>query len=220
MWCIPPAQNADFVAKMEDVLDVYALPYDEEYPVVCIDEKPYQLLDEVCEPLPMKQGSPAKIDNEYKRCGTSSIFVMIEPLTGWVHANAREQRTSVDFAHEIESLVNFFPKAVKIRLTMDNLNTHVIASLYRAFEPQKARKLAKKLEIHYTPKHGSWLNIAEIAISILSKKCINKRIPSIEKLNKDIDIWEEYQNANLKKVNWQFTASDARIKLKTLYPVL
>ncbi len=220
MWCIPPEQNADFVAKMEDVLDIYALPYDEKYPVVCIDEKPYQLLDEVREPLPMKQGSPVRIDNEYKRCGTSSIFVVIEPLKGWVHANARERRTAVDFAHEIENLISFFPKAVKIRLTMDNLNTHVIASLYKAFEPQKARELTKKLEIHYTPKHGSWLNIAEIAISILSKKCINKRIPSIEKLNKEIHAWEDCQNTDLKQINWQFTTDDARIKLRSLYPVI
>ena len=218
MWCIPPKQNADFVAKMEDVLDVYALPYDEKYPVVCIDEKPYQLLDEVRDPMPMEQGISAKMDNEYKRCGTSSIFVMIEPLTGWMHANAREQRTAVDFAYEIERLVNFFPKAVKIRLTMDNLNTHVFASLYKTFSAPKARELAKKLDIHYTPKHGSWLNIAEIAISILSKKCINKRIPSIEKLNKEIAAWEECQNAKPKQVNWQFTTSDARLKLKTLYP--
>ena len=219
MWCIPPKQNADFVAKMEDVLDVYALPYDQKYPVVCIDEKPYQLLDEVREPLPMKQGTPSKIDNEYKRCGTSSIFVMVEPLTGWVHANAREQRTAVDFAYEIEDLIKFFPNAVKIRLTMDNLNTHVITSLYKTFEAQKARELAKKLDIHYTPKHGSWLNIAEIAISILSKKCINKRISSIEKLNKEIAVWEEHQNVRQKQIKWQFTTSNARIKLKTLYPV-
>lgn len=219
MWCIPQKQNADFVAKMEDVLDIYALPYDERYPVVCIDEKPYQLLDEVRKPLPMKSESPTKIDNEYKRCGTSSIFVMIEPLTGWMHANARERRTATDFAYEIENMINYFPSAVKIRLTMDNLNTHVITSLYKTFPAPKARELAKKLEIHYTPKHGSWLNIAEIAISILSKKCINKRISSIEKLNNEIAVWEQYSNAKSKQINWQFTTSDARIKLKTLYPV-
>ena len=219
MWCIPPEQNADFVAKMEDVLDVYALPYDEKYPVVCLDEKPYQLLDEVRKPLPMTQGCPQKIDNEYKRCGTCSIFVATQPLTGWHYAHAREHRTAVDYAQEIESLVNFFPGAVKIHLVQDNLNTHVIASLYKAFPASKARELAKKLELHYTPKHGSWLDIAEISISILSKQCINKRIPDIDTLNAEISAWMTISNKNIKKINWQFTTSDARIKLKTLYPV-
>ena len=219
MWCIPPEQNADFVAKMEDVLDIYALPYDEKYPVICMDEKPYQLLDEVRDPIPMTPGSPEKIDNEYKRCGTSSIFVATQPLKGWHYAHARERRTAIDFAEEVETLVNFFPDAVKVRFVTDNLNTHVIASLYKAFPAPKAREIAKKIKIHYTPKHGSWLNIAEIAISILSKQCINKRIPNIEQLNAEISAWMGYSNANLKKVNWQFTTSDARIKLKTLYPV-
>jgi hypothetical protein len=219
MWCIPPHQNADFVAKMEDVLDVYALPYDEKFPVVCIDEKPYQLLGERRHPLILRQGSTEKIDNEYERRGTSAIFVMVEPLKGWFHANAREHRTAIDFAQEIETLIAVFPKAEKIRLVMDNLNTHVISSLYKAFPAAKARKLAQKLEIHFTPKHGSWLNIAKIAISILSKKCINKRIPTMEQLNREIDIWEGYQNTNQKQIDWQFTTSDARIKLKTLYPV-
>ena len=219
MWCIPPKQNADFVSKMEDVLDTYALPYDEKFPVICIDEKPYQLLDEVCKPLVIKPDNPKKIDNEYKRCGTSSIFVMVEPLTGWRRANAREHRTAVDYAKEIEVLVNCFPNATKIRLVQDNLNTHVITSLYKAFPAPKAREIAKRLELHYTPKHGSWLNIAEIAISILSKQCINKRIPNIEKLNAEILAWQTFSNTDLKKVNWQFTTSDARIKLNSLYPV-
>jgi len=219
MWCIPPEQNADFVAKMEDVLDVYALPYDEEYPVVCLDEKPYQLLDECRKPLPMRQDSTQKVDNEYKRCGTGSIFVMTEPLTGWVHANARTRRTAVDYAEELESLVKFFPKAIKVLVIEDNLNTHTITSLYKTFPAEKAHKIARKLDIHHTPKHGSWLNIAEIAISILSKKCINKRIPTIEKLNNEIAAWEKYSNAKPKQINWQFKTSDARIKLKTLYPV-
>ena len=219
MWCIPPKQNADFVAKMEDVLDVYALPYDDKYPVVCIDEKPYQLIAEVREPLPTKQGSPQKIDNEYERCGTSSIFVVIEPLTGRRYAHARNHRTAIDFAYEIEDLVRNYSNAVKILLVLDNLNTHTISSLYKAFPAEKARELTKKIEIHYTPKHGSWLNIAEIAISILSKQCINKRISNIEILNSEISAWQKSSNDNLKKVNWHFTTSDARVKLKSLYPV-
>ena len=218
MWCIPPQQNADFVAKMEDVLDVYTIPYDENCPVICIDEKPYQLLDECCDPIPMKMGSPKRIDNEYVRCGTSSIFVMTEPLTGWYHAHAREHRTAVDFALEIDDLFKIRPELTKIKLVMDNLNTHVISSFYKAFEPEKARNLVKKLDIHYTPKHGSWLNIAEVAISVLAKQCLDRRIPTIEKLNREILAWENYSNATPKKINWQFTTSDARIKLKTLYP--
>lgn len=221
MWCIPPEQNADFVARMEDILDVYALPYDQDCPVICLDEKPYQLLDEIREPIPMTQGNAEKIDNEYKRCGTSSIFVMCEPLKGWHHANAREQRTAVDYAHEIEWLLTKSPykNAPKIKLVQDNLNTHTISSLYKAFPAAKARALVKRLEIHYTPKHGSWLNIAEISISILSKQCINRRIPNIEKLNREIAAWENEYNAKHNTVDWHFSTEDARIKLKRLYPV-
>lgn len=160
MWCIPPGQNAEFAARMEDVLDVYAMPHDEKHPAVCIDEKPYQLLDDVRKPLAMRAESPEKIDSEYKRCGTCSIFAAVQPLTGWRRAHARERRTALDYAEEIEFLVNSFPAAEKILLVQDNLNTHAISSLYKAFEPSKARDIARKLELHYTPKHGSWLNIA------------------------------------------------------------
>jgi hypothetical protein len=221
MWCIPPEQNADFVSKMEDVLDVYALPYDENCPVLCLDEKPYQLLGERREPLPMTAGNPAKTDNEYERNGTCSIFTMCEPLTGWHHAHARERRTAVDFAHEIDWIFSQSPykNVPKIKLLMDNLNTHVISSLYKTFEPKKARDLAKKLEIHYTPKHGSWLNIAEIAISILSKQCIDRRIPTLKILNQEISTWKTYYNENRRSVLSQFTTDCARIKLKRLYPV-
>ena len=220
MWCIPPEQNADFVAKMEDVLDVYALPYDESCPVICLDEKPYQLLDECREPIVMKSGSPEKIDNEYQRNGTCSIFVMCEPLKGWHHANARERRTAVDFAHEIDWLLSESPykNAPKIKLVQDNLNTHTIASLYKAFPAAKARALAKRLELHYTPKHGSWLNIAEISISLLSRQCIGRRIPGIDVLNAEISAWEIAYKSKIKSVNWQFATEDARIKLKKLYP--
>jgi hypothetical protein len=221
MWCIPPEQNADFVAKMEDILDVYALPYDEKCPVICLDEKPYQLLDERREPIPMKKGSPKRIDNEYEREGTCSIFVMCEPLKGWHHANARERRTAVDWAHEIDWLLSESPykNAPKIKLVQDNLNTHVISSLYKAFPAKKARELAKRLEIHYTPKHGSWLNIAEITISILSKQCIDRRIPSLSRLNCEIAAWESDYNSLHNSVKWHFTTDDARVKLLKLYPV-
>jgi hypothetical protein len=220
MWCIPPAQNADFVAKMEDVLDVYALPYDENCPVICLDEKPYQLLGERREPIPMKKGKPKRLDNEYEREGTCSIFVMCEPLKNWHHAHARERRTAVDYAHEIDWLLSESPykNAPKIRLVQDNLNTHVISSLYKAFPAQKARELAKRLEIHYTPKHGSWLNIAEISISILSKQCIDRRIYNIDLLNSEITAWENDYNSLDKPIKWHFTTDDARIKLWNLYP--
>jgi hypothetical protein len=219
MWCIPPEQNADFVAKMEDILELYALPYDEKFPVVCLDEKPYQLLDERRDPIPMTVGNPQKIDNEYERCGTCAIFVSVEPLKGDYHAHARERRTAIDLAFEVEDLVNRYPKAEKIKLVWDNLNTHVIASLYKAFEPKKAREIARKLEIHYTPKHGSWLDIAEIAISILTKQCLDRRIPTIEKLNEEIATWEAFSNLNAKSINWHFSTDCARIKLRRLYPV-
>jgi len=221
MWCIPPEQNADFAAKMEDVLDVYSLPYDENCPVICLDEKPYQLLDERRDPIAMSAASPRRVDNEYERCGTCSIFVMCEPLKGWHHANARERRTAVDYALEIDWLLSESPykNAPKIKLVQDNLNTHVISSLYKAFPAKKARELAKRIEIHYTPKHGSWLNIAEISISILSKQCIDRRICNIDKLNKEISAWEKDYNRKRNTVNWQFTSEDARIKLKRLYPV-
>lgn len=220
MWCIPPEQNASFVAAMEDVLDIYCLPYNPEIPVICIDEKPYQLLDERREPLPMEQNSPQKIDNEYERMGTCSIFVMCEPLKGFIHANARNQRTAIDYAHEIDWLLSEsqYRNCPKIRLMQDNLNTHVMDSLYKAFPAPKAREMVKRLEIHYTPKHGSWLNIAEIAISVLSKQCIDRRIPTLEKLNKEIAAWEKEYNTSEITVNWQFTTEDARIKLKKLYP--
>jgi hypothetical protein len=221
MWCIPPEQNADFVAKMEDILDVYALPYDANCPVICIDEKPYQLLGERRKPISMKAGSPEKHDNEYERNGTSSIFVMCEPKKGWNHAHARERRTALDYAHEIKWLLTESPykAAPKIQLVQDNLNTHAISSLYKAFPASEAREYVKRLEFHFTPKHGSWLNIAEISISILSKQCIGRRISAIDILNEEITAWETEYNNNLKSVDWQFTTDCARTKLKRLYPV-
>ena len=223
MWCIPPEQNAEFVARMEDILDVYALPYDENCPVICIDEKPYQLLDERREPISMVSGSPKKYDNEYERMGTCSIFVMVEPLKGWHHAHARTRRTAVDFAHEMDWLLTDdsspYKNAPKIKIVVDQLNTHNLGSLYKAFPAPYARRLAKRIEFHLTPKHGSWLNIAEIGISILSKQCIDRRIPNIELLNSEIAAWEAEYNNMCKCIDWQFTTDDARVKLRKLYPV-
>ena len=207
---------------MEDVLDVYALEYDKDCPVICLDEKPYQLLDEVREPIPMEPGIPKRVDSEYERCGTSSIFVMCEPLRGWHHANARQRRTSIDFAHEIDWLLtkSRYKDAPRIKIVLDNLNTHNTASLYKAFPAAYARELAKRIEFHYTPKHGSWLNVAEISISILVKQCIGRRIKSIEMLNAEIAAWEAEYNIGSKSINWQFKTIDARIKLSRLYPCI
>ena len=204
---------------MEDVLDLYCLPYDKGYPVICMDEKPYQLLEDIMLPIPMRDGNPKRFDYEYKRKGTCSIFVFNEPLTGWTHANARKRRTAIDFAHEIKELLTIhYPKAKKVRLTSDNLNTHVPASLYKAFPAKEARELLRRLEFHYTPKHGSWLNMAEISISILARQCINRRIPDLDVLNNELAYWCGEYNNNRTPIKWHFTTEDARIKLHRLYP--
>lgn len=219
MWCIAKGEDAAFVAAMEDILDLYCLPYDREYPVVCMDEKPYQLLDEVREPIPMEPGKVRKVDAEYVRKGTCSIFVFGEPLTGWTHAHGRERRTKVDWAEEIRWLLeDVYTDAKKVRLVSDNLNTHVISSLYEAFEAPKARALVERLEMHHTPKHGSWLNIAEIFISVLARQCLCRRIPDLELLNHELAAWAASKNELLRPIDWQFTTEDARIKLKRLYP--
>ena len=218
-WVIPPKQNAAFVAAMENILDLYCLPYDPDYPVVCMDEKPYQLLNEILLPLPMKAGVPKRVDYEYKRMGTCSIFVLIEPLTGQAYVNPRKQRTSIDFAHEIKTLLTVhYPNAKKVRLVLDNLNTHTPASLYKAFPPEEARELLKRLEFHYTPKHGSWLNMAEITISTMAIQCINRRIPDLDALATELVLWCGEYNNRQSPINWQFTTDKARIKLWRLYP--
>jgi hypothetical protein len=220
-WCIPPGQNSAFVAAMEDILAVYERPYDEKYPVVCMDEKPYQLLDHTCEPIPMKVGSPKREDYEYKRNGTCSIFMFTEPLAYWRHADALPRRTKIDWAHKIKWLVDLqYPKALKVILLMDNLNTHNLSSLYEAFSADEAFRLAQRLEIHYTPKHGSWLNIAEVELSAMAKQCLGeRRIPDIAILNEELAAWRTQRNSSQKGVNWQFKNSDARIKLKRLFPI-
>jgi len=208
---------------MEDILDVYAMPYDEDCPVICLDEKPYQLLNERREPIPMKEGKSTRYDNEYERMGTCSIFVMTEPLKGRHYAHARPRRTAIDFAHEVDWLLNHpespYRGVPKIKLITDNLNIHSIASLYKAFPAPYAHELARRIEWHYTPKHGSWLNVAEIVIGILERQCIGRRIADIDMLNAELAAWEIYNNSSCKRINWQFTTGDARIKLWKLYPV-
>jgi hypothetical protein len=205
---------------MEDVLAVYARPYNEQYPVVCMDEKPYQLLEHVREPLPAKPGHTEKVDNEYHRNGTCSIFMFTEPLSGWRHTEALARRTKKDWARKIQWLLDTqYPTAKKVVLVMDNLNTHTPSSLYETFPPDEAFRLAQKLEIHFTPKHGSWLDIAEVELSALAAQCLgSRRIGSIQTLNAELSAWHTQRNQKQKGVDWQFTTADARTKLKRLYP--
>lgn len=204
---------------MEDILHIYAMPYNPEIPVVCMDEKPYQLIGETREPLAARPGDIEKLDAEYERRGTCSIFVLTETLAGWRHVSVREHRTKLDWAEEIRRLLTeIYPDKEKVILVMDNLNTHTKASLYQAFPATEAATLANRLEIHYTPKHGSWLNIAEIELNAMTRQCLGRRIADIEELRRELEKWESERNENCKIVDWQFTAEDARIKLKTLYP--
>lgn len=204
---------------MEDILDVYERPYDPRTPVVCMDEKPYQLLGEVREPLPMRSGDTQKMDSEYTRNGTVSIFVFVEPLGGVRHVSVREHRTAIDWAEEIKYLVDVsYPDSEKIVLVMDNLNTHALSSLYKAFPASEARRIARKLEIHYTPKHGSWLDIAEIELNVMTRQCLSQRISDIEKLRQELSAWEQDRNEHAAGIQWQFTTDKARTKLVSLYP--
>jgi hypothetical protein len=206
---------------MEDILEVYALPYDEHVPLICMDEQPFQMLGEKLEPIPMTPGHPRKEDYEYVRAGTCSIFVFTEPLAKWRHVHASQRRTKSDWARLVEELLDvYYPKASKVRLVMDNLNTHSIGSLYETFEPQKALRLAKRLEIHYTPKHGSWLNISEIELNVMTLQCLGRRIPTLDVLNSELSAWESDRNASCKSVDWHFSTDNARDKLKYLYPKL
>jgi len=206
---------------MEDILELYCLPYDPNIPLVCMDEQPRQLIKETRTALSAVRGKLRRVDYEYERNGTADIFMFVEPLGARRHVSVRERRTALDWAHEIRKLLEVhYPQAPFVRLVCDNLNTHKIASLYEAFEPEQARALAKRLEIHYTPKHGSWLNIAEVELSALSGQCLNRRIPDMDTLRHETQAWEQKRNARQKGVDWQFTARDARIKLKRLYPQL
>lgn len=207
---------------MEDVLEVYTRPYDPRYPQVCMDETSKQLLRDAHQSLPMQPGRPERRDYEYERGGVANLFMFLEPLKGrrWVDVTER-RRTKVDWAQQIKKLVDErYPKAERIVLVMDNLNTHTPASLYEAFEPAEARRLADKLEIHYTPKHGSWLNMAEIELSVLSRQCLHRRVADLETLKAEAVAWRERCDTAGGKIDWRFTTEDARIKLKRLYPSL
>jgi len=216
---IPPKQSAEFVAHMEDVLEVYKRPYDPRRPVVCMDEQPTQLIKETRTLLPARRGKQERRDYEYERNGVAVNFVFCEPLKGRRRISVREHRKKKDWAREIRELLDVdYPDAEKVVLVCDNLNTHTIGAFYEAFEAAEARRLAERIEIHYTPKHGSWLNVAEIELSIFTKQCLDRRIPDIETLRKEAHAWYAKRNAGKKKVDWQFCTDDARIKLKRLYP--
>lgn len=218
-WVIPPNANADFVCAMEDVLGVYVRPYNPKCPVICFDELTKQLIKETRQPIPPDAGRKERFDYEYERNGTANMFINFEPLGGRRSVKVTDRRTAIDFAHVIRELVDDqYPDAEKIVLVMDNLNTHKPASLYQAFAPQEARRILDRLEIHFTPKHGSWLNMAEIELSVLSKQCLDRRIPDQATLIREVAAWELERNQEKSRVNWQFTAEDARIKLTRLYP--
>lgn len=204
---------------MEEVLDVYKLAYDPKYPQVCMDETSKQLVSEVAQPIPAQPGQAERFDYEYERQGVSNLFLLFEPLRGWRHIEVTERRTKQDWAQLMKDLVDIhYPDAEKIRLVMDNLNTHMASSLYETFEPAEAKRILNKLEFHYTPKHGSWLNMAEIEFSVLSRQCLDRRIGEKATLVTEIAAWEKERNEQWVKMEWRFTTEDARIKLKKLYP--
>jgi hypothetical protein len=204
---------------MEDVLELYHRPYDPQRPLVCMDETNRQLVSETRVPIPASPGHVRRYDYEYERMGVADVFVFTEPLAGWRCASVTEHRAAIDWAQQVKTLLDVhYPKALVVRLVMDNLNTHCLGSLYEAFPPAEARRLAKRLEIHYTPKHGSWLNIAEIEIKALSVQCLDRRIPNIDILRREVTAWERDRNRTSVGVDWQFTSKDARIKLRRLYP--
>jgi hypothetical protein len=218
-WVIPPDGDAAFVCAMEDVLEVYHRNYDPRRPVVCVDETSKQLVGETRVPVPAAPGRPERIDYEYERNGTANLFLATEPLVGQRRVKVTDRRTKIDFAALVREMVDdWYADAEKIVVVMDNLNTHRLASLYEAFEPAEARRLVEKLEIHYTPKHGSWLNIAEIELGILSRQCLDRRLGTAGVLKKEVRAWERDRNRTCGTVDWQFTTADARIKLKRLYP--
>lgn len=220
-WVIPLKENANVVATMEDVLEVYRRPFDPVQPVVCMDEQPIQLHDEVREPIPAQPGRPEKHDYEYKRNSVVCGFMFTESLGQWRRITISETRTKKDWAHQVQHLLEVdYPDAEKVILVCDNLNTYVPGAFYETFPPERAQTLMSRLEIHYTPKHGSWLSIAEIELSALTRQCLKRRIPTIEALRAETTAWNRQSNQSQKGVDWQFTAEDARVKLKWLYPMI
>ena len=211
--------GADFVWRMEDVLDLYARPYDARHPVVCFDEQPRQLVEEIRTPLPRAPGRPERVDYEYRRRGTANLFLLFEPLAGRRHVEVTERRTAVDFAHQMRALVDVhYPEAERIAVVLDNLSTHSPAALYQAFPPAEAHRILRRLEFHYTPKHGSWLNMAELEFSALDRRCLDRRIADREILRRETAAWERTRNAARGTVQWRFTVTAARTKLHRLYP--
>jgi len=220
-WCIPPHANAAFVCAMEDILILYTSTFNPRRPLVCMDETSKQLTKETRQPVPAEPGRITRYDYEYERNGVANIFMFFEPLAGRRQVAVTDRRTKADWAHQIKNLLdNHYPEAEKIILVMDNLNTHTGASLYETFEPTEARRLLDRLEIHYTPKHGSWLNMAEIELGILARQCLGRRIPDLKSLAWEVDAWKSGRNASGARVDWRFTTPDARVKLKRLYPII
>ena len=217
-WCIPPKANADFVCAMEDILEVYQRTYGEDEVLVCMDETSKQQVKETRIPLSPKVGNLEKYDYEYERNGVSNLFMLFAPLIGWRHVKVTDRHTKIDWAQLIKELVDEHFPDKQIILVMDNLNTHKLASLYDAFEPAEARRIAERLELHFTPKHGSWLDMAEIEIGVMSRQCVNRRIPDQKTLRREINAWQKQRNQKAVCVDWRFTTADARIKLKSLYP--
>lgn len=218
-WCIPPDANGEFVAAMEDVLEVYHRPYDPDLPVVCMDEISKQLVGEVRPPIPGKPGRPRLVDHEYRRNGTANLFMFVEPLGGKRRVIVTERRTKVDWACAVKRVLDEdYPEARRVCLVMDNLSTHTKGAFYEAFPPEEARRLAARLDIHYTPKHGSWLNIAESELRVLAGQCLDRRIEDFAYLASEVEAWEAERNSQTAVVNWQFFTKDARVKLKRLYP--
>jgi transposase len=216
---IPPAASGEFVARLEDVLEVYHRPFDERRPLVCVDEVPVQLVGETRLPLPAAPGRPQRYDYEYVRNGTANLFLAFEPLVGWRAVEVTQRRTARDFAEFLRWLVEeLHADARKVVLVTDNLNTHAPGCLYEAFAPARARAIAERLEWHYTPKHGSWLNMAEIELAALSKQCLGRRIASVEELEREVSAWQQERNERGVEARWQFTTAKARVKLHRLYP--
>jgi hypothetical protein len=220
MWCIPPGQDAAFVCQMEQVLEVYTRPYDPKRPVVGMDEQPKQLISETRAPIPAAPGRPERVDYEYVREGTCAVWMFVEPLAGWRDVRVTNTKTAVGWAHQVRQLVDDprYAEAERITLVCDNLNTHTRASLYQAFAPAEALRIANKLELVHTPKHGSWLNVAEPELSVLTRQCLDRRIASREEVASESTAWDERRNARQVGIEWQFTTEDARIKLRHLYP--
>jgi hypothetical protein len=218
-WCIPERDAARFVAQLEDILDLYEAPHTPDEPLICMDEAAKQLLRHDLAPLPMRPGTPAREDYHYERRGVQAIFMFFDPVRGWRRSVARDSRTRVDWAEEVRILLDQdYPNAKRLKLVCDNLNTHSIASLYEAFPAAEAHRLARRLEIHHTPRNGSWLNVAEIELSILTRQCLDRRIGSKAELQRELQAWTQTRNSGQSSVQWRFTTSDARIKLRRLYP--